>query len=224
VVWDNDIVSKPGSRGRRGSEHEALQPVRLRRSVRRDALLDAAVLLIEAGDIQDVSMEGVAEQAGVSRPLLYKHFANRGELLVAVYRREVALLHEELAAEVTAAGTIEEMYRTLIRGSLRVAAEKGHVFAALRSAGVWNREVRAEHESRDRATMRAFSIRAAREYGLSRQGATAITSVLLGAIDSVLAQWHLRPTTENARMLEDVYMGMVAGAYASIQPLVPQPH
>ncbi len=33
-------------------------------------------------------MEAVAERAGVSRPLVYKHFANRGELLASLYQRE----------------------------------------------------------------------------------------------------------------------------------------
>ncbi len=62
-------------------------------------------------------MEAVAERAGVSRPLVYKHFANRGELLAAVYLREATLLHRELAAEVGAAETVEGMFRTLIRGA-----------------------------------------------------------------------------------------------------------
>jgi AcrR family transcriptional regulator len=114
---------------------ESLESGRLTRADRRDALLDAAVELVVTGDADAVSMEAVAERAGVSRPLVYKHFANRGELLAAVYQREATLLHRELAAEVGAAATVEEMFRTLIRGALQAAAERGHVFSALRSAG-----------------------------------------------------------------------------------------
>src|SRR5881398_3845018 len=79
------------------------EPARLARADRRDALLDATAELVAAGDIEAVSMEAVAERAGVSRPLVYKHFANRSEVLAAVYRREATLLHRELAAEVDAA-------------------------------------------------------------------------------------------------------------------------
>ena len=82
---------------------EALDAARLSRADRRDALLDAAVALVTSGDVSAVSMEAVAEHAGVSRPLVYKHFANRGELLAAVYKRESALLHAELSAEVVIA-------------------------------------------------------------------------------------------------------------------------
>jgi AcrR family transcriptional regulator len=194
--------------------------MRLKSSVRRDALLDAAIELITSGDIEDVSMEAVSERAGVSRPLVYKHFANRHELLSAVYRREAAALHEELANELSGARNIEDMFRILVRGSLRAAAERGHLFAVLRSAGGWSREVRSEQRSRDRVTVRAFSARAARDYGLDRRKAMSATAVLLGTIDSVLAQWRLKPTQENAVLLEGIYMAMVIGGYGVLRTSV----
>jgi AcrR family transcriptional regulator len=191
---------------------ESLESGRLTRADRRDALLDAAVELVVTGDADAVSMEAVAERAGVSRPLVYKHFANRGELLAAVYRREATLLHRELAAEVGAAATVEEMFRTLIRGALQAAAERGHVFSALRSAGGRSHELRREQRGRDVETVRAFAGRAMRELGLDRRYATATTATLLAAIDPVLTQWRLRPTADQAQLLEEIYVGMVRGA------------
>jgi AcrR family transcriptional regulator len=210
-------VSISRARDRTPIEPEPLKPARLRSSARRDALLDAAVELIAGGDIDDVSMDTVAERAGVSRPLVYKHFANRHELLSAVYRREAGAVHEELSAQVVAAGTVEEMFRTLVRGSMRVLAERAHLFAVLRSAGGRTREIRDQQRSRDRDTVKAFAARAARQYGLERREVTPATAVLLGAIDSVTAQWRLRPTQDNARHLEEVYMAMVTGAYAALR-------
>ena len=191
---------------------ESLESGRLTREDRRDALLDAAVELVVSGDPDVVSMEAVAERAGVSRPLVYKHFANRGELLAAVYQREATLLHRELAAEVGAAATVEEMFRTLIRGALQAAAERGHVFNALRSAGGRSHELRREQRGRDVETVRAFAGRAMRELGLDRRHATATTATLLAAIDPVLTQWRLHPTAEHAELLEEIYVGMVRGA------------
>lgn len=191
---------------------------RLRRPARRDALLDAAVELIDSGDLADLTMEAVAEKARVSRPLVYKYFANRHDLLSAVYRREAGELHFELVLEVGAAPTVEEMYRTLVRGSLRAAAERGRLFAALRSAGAWNRDIRAEQHSRDRDTVTGFAERSVREYGLERRSANWAAAVLLGSIDSVLAQWRFKPTAENAELVEGLYMAMVKGVYASLTP------
>lgn len=185
------------------------------RSVRHDALIDAVVALVAAGDVEDVTMETVAERAGVSRPLVYKHFANRGELLAAAYRREATALHDELAAEIAAAPTLIDMYRTLVRGALRTAVDRRDgVFAALRSAGARNRELRHEQRLRDVETVRAFSAQAVREYRFGRKEATAATVLLLSAVDPLVAQWRLRPTPENAALLEEIFLRMVEGGYA----------
>src|SRR5262249_59981711 len=102
-------------------------------------------------------MEAVAERAGVSRPLVYKHFANRGELLAAVYQREAAVLHAELATSVRQATTVTDMFRALIRGALKVQAERGTALAALRAAGGWNRALPQGQRQRDPATVRYFA-------------------------------------------------------------------
>src|SRR6266540_1117151 len=71
-----------------------------------------------------------------------------------------------LDADVGAAATVEGMFRALIRGALQAAAERGHVFSALRSAGVRSRDLRREQRGRDVETIRAFAGRAMRELGL----------------------------------------------------------
>ena len=167
-----------------------------------------------------VSMEAVAERAGVSRTLVYKHFANRDELVAAAYRREAAKLHQDLVAEVASAGPVEEMFRALLLGSMRATAERGQIFTALRAAGGWNREIGREQRSRDRQTVRAFAAVAARQYGLERTRATSVTAVLLGALDAVLAQWRADPTEENRGILEETYVAMVVGTY-SVDSAVP---
>jgi AcrR family transcriptional regulator len=210
-------VDTAAARVQSGSLGETLKVVRLTHSDRRDALLDAAVGLVTSGALEDLTMEAVAERAGVSRPLVYKHFSNRHDLLSAVYQREAAVLHRELAIEVGAAPSTEEMFRTLVRGSLRAARERGHLFAALRSAGAWNRVIRAEERDRDRNTVAAFAARSMREYDLDRRNANWAAAVLLGAIDSALAQWRLKPSEKNALLVEDIYMAMVRGVYGSLK-------
>jgi AcrR family transcriptional regulator len=212
------MVSQSGASSSVRPEPRPLEPVRLGSALRRNALLDAAVSLVRTGGVEAVSMDTVAERAGVSRPLVYKHFANRGELLGAVYQREAAALHAKLAGEVSRTRTLEEMYRTLIRGLLQAAAERGHVFAALRAAGGRTSQYRDEKRARDARTVQGFSARAMREYGLEGRAATKVTIMLLSAIDTVLAQWRRRPTPENAALLEEAYVGMVLGGYAAVAP------
>jgi AcrR family transcriptional regulator len=182
---------------------------RLAGEARRESLVDAAAELINEDSIDEVSMETVAQRAGVSRALVYKHFSNRGEILAAVYRREAALLHDQMARQVAASASVEDMFRTLIRSSMRATRERGPLFASLRSAGAWSRQVGREQRSRDVDTSRAFARRAIRELDLDPRTAKPAISLLLGLVDQVLAQFRANPTPANQELLEATYMTIV---------------
>jgi AcrR family transcriptional regulator len=191
-------------------------PPRLSRVDRRDALLTAAAAMLTDESVEAVTMEAVAERAGVSRPLVYKHFANRGELLAAVYQREAAVLHDELATTVRQATTVTDMFRTLIRGALKAQADRGTALAALRAAGGWNHALREEQRHRDQTTVRHFAAHVSRELGVGEPEATLAVAILLGAIETVLAQWRRRPTRQYATELEDAYVTLVTGGLAQL--------
>ena len=57
---------------------------------RRAQLLDAALYLVVTRGHDAVSMQTVADQAGVTKPVVYGLFASRAELLAALLRRESA--------------------------------------------------------------------------------------------------------------------------------------
>jgi len=185
--------------------------VRLARVHRREALLDAAAALIVAEGVEAVSMDAVADYAGVSRPLVYKHFGNRGEMLTAVYRREATILHNELSTKVRAATSLEDMYRTLVRAAFRASSERGRLFRALRAAGAWDPDLRHEQEERDRATVRFFAAHASAEFGIPVVDAEAATAMLLTALDSVLSQFRARRARVTAALLEEAYVDLVVG-------------
>lgn len=57
-------------------------------SERRDSILDSALELVAGLDTFSLSMAQVAEHEGVSKPVVYDHFANIDELLTELFRRE----------------------------------------------------------------------------------------------------------------------------------------
>ena len=191
-------------------------PARLSRVDRRDALLTTAAALLTDDSVEAVTMEAVAERAGVSRPLVYKHFANRGELLAAVYQREAGILHDELATTVRQATTVADMFRALIRGALRAQADRGTTLAALRGAGGWSHALREEQRQRDQTTVRYFATHVSRELGVGQPQATLAVAILLGAIENVLAQWRMHPTRQYATLLENAYVTLVTGGLAQL--------
>jgi AcrR family transcriptional regulator len=179
---------------------------RLTHADRRDALLDAAAGLVVSTDVDEISMESVADAAGVSRALVYKHFPNRQELLSAVYEREAALLHARISAGVAAAENLTSMIRALVHGALEAQASRGTTIAALAAGGGRTTEHQALQRRRDGRTLRYFARRAVTELGLNEAEATAACAISLGAIQSVLARWRLRPTKANAALLEHIYV------------------
>ena len=59
------------------------QPARLRAPERREALLDVAMRLFAAGGYRGVTTAEIAREAGVSEPILYRHFASKRDLYLA---------------------------------------------------------------------------------------------------------------------------------------------
>ncbi len=61
---------------------------RLPPAERREQLLDAALAVLDNRGYGGVSMEAIARAAGVTKPVVYDLFGNRGELLTALLVRE----------------------------------------------------------------------------------------------------------------------------------------
>jgi AcrR family transcriptional regulator len=189
---------------------------RLTRSDRRETLLDAALALVAAGAVDDVSIETVADKAGVSRPLVYKHFANRADILTALYLREGAKLHEQMTSDVDAAETTEAKFRALFRDSLRATNERARIFAALRSAAELNSQMRRVQRDRDRQTVAYYAKHVIAEYGLSESEAEIVVAMLLAAIAPALTRYHHQPSDEYAAELEETYMTLVTSVLAAM--------
>lgn len=64
--------------------------------LRREQLLDAALEVIVERGYSGVSIEAIAREAGVTRPVVYDHFPNLGRLLYALVEREERYALEQL--------------------------------------------------------------------------------------------------------------------------------
>ena len=64
---------------------------------RREQLLDATKGLVDERGFHAVSMEAVARAAGITRPIVYHHFARLEDLLLSLFERETARALEQLA-------------------------------------------------------------------------------------------------------------------------------
>jgi AcrR family transcriptional regulator len=193
-----------------------LEPGRLDRDGRRGALLDVAAAMVADGPVEEVTMEAVAQRASVSRALVYKHFANRHELLGELYEREVSLLHDQLADAVVSAQGLREMLDVLVRGVLAAQRERGAVLAALSSATGRALGSRRARRDRDLATVRYFARVAAREFDLDEPTALDAMAITLGALPSTLSQWRAKPSIPHADALAQTYVDLAMGGLATL--------
>lgn len=63
---------------------------------RREQLLDAAKAVVAADGFHGVSVEAVARRAGITRPIVYRHFDDLGALLEALVERETVRVLAQL--------------------------------------------------------------------------------------------------------------------------------
>lgn len=74
---------------------------RLKKAERREQLLDAAMTLVRREGVDRLTLARVAEEAGVTKPVVYEHFGDRNGLLLALYaafdQTQVAELRQALA-------------------------------------------------------------------------------------------------------------------------------
>lgn len=89
---------------------------------RRREIIDAALAVLERhrpGD--EVQLQLIADEAGLSRTVVYRHFADRADLDRAVQRRICGLIGERLQPALRAEGTPEDVVRHVVEAFVRWA-------------------------------------------------------------------------------------------------------
>jgi AcrR family transcriptional regulator len=156
---------------------------RLAAADRREHLLGAAAeILLDAGYLA-LSMEGVAQRAGVSKKLGYAYFKNADDLALALYDREVDAVYRRVEQAVEGARSFEERIRAATSAYLDVVAQRGALIAVLetRLQGRWL----ARTGRRRVGEFLAFWARQlASELGVERSVAEPLAAAYLSAADA----------------------------------------
>lgn len=153
---------------------------------RRAQLLDvAAALVIDRGPAA-VTIERVAAEADVSRALAYQHFVNADEVLVALYRREVAHLGEAILEAVAAAREPDAKLRAAVRTFFDVVGGRHGLFTVLAAAGS---NVPANADDGTRAGHRFAQALFEQIFGLAPRRARIAATMTLGSLNGGMEAW-----------------------------------
>ncbi|EGD53260.1 TetR/AcrR family transcriptional regulator [Gordonia neofelifaecis] len=92
---------------------------RLPRAVREQQMLDAAISAFAANGFADTSMDAIAAEAKISKPMLYLYYGSKDELFSACIARESGRFLEAMSAGFDPAMRQKDQARTLVREFLR---------------------------------------------------------------------------------------------------------
>lgn len=180
----------------------------------RDALLDAAEGLLDAGGVDAVTLREVGHRAGVSHNAPYKHFAGKEALLAAVAARELRRRRDTL----TAALERDEPPEVVLRGALHRYAEWAAAYPARFKLvfGRWTQEstgladlAEAAHTASEQlvAIVRAAQARGALPPGDPERVTALLRALAHGAADLTIAG-HLSPEgkgrADSAGLIDDL--------------------
>jgi AcrR family transcriptional regulator len=166
--------------------HATVVTGRLTKEERREELLDAAAGIVVERGLGGITMEGLAERAGVSKALPYQHFENAHDVLLSLYQREIGWLGARI---VDAVGEFEEpqaRVRAAISAYFDAVVERGAVLGALSSPASG---IAADADQGQRVGVDFVCELLIKPFGFSGRRARMLASMLLGTLFGAVDSW-----------------------------------
>jgi AcrR family transcriptional regulator len=176
--------------GHMGSETALGRPLRLPRSARRQQLLEAAQEVFVAQGYHAAAMDGIAERAGVSKPVLYQHFPSKLDLYLAL----LDLHCDELVAKTRAAMAATSDNKERVQGAMRayfdIIDHESEAFRLVFEFDLRNEPAARERVERaERESIEAIADTIMGDTGVSRAHAELLAAGLVGSAYTAARFW-----------------------------------
>lgn len=175
-----------------------------RREERRIELLEAATRVIRR-EGSSASMEQIAAEAGVTKPIVYRHFRDRGDLVSAMAHRFAADLTGELASSLNRHGDPRDIMAATIDAYLAFVESDPEVYRFIMQETVPSPEAAAQLTS----FMQEVGARVAvvlgeqlRAAGADSGGAEPMAHGIVGMVHSAGDWWLRSRSMPRARLVE----------------------
>ncbi|MDQ3106690.1 MAG: TetR/AcrR family transcriptional regulator [Actinomycetota bacterium] len=198
------------------------EPTEEERDARRTALLDAAVGAIRAHG-PGVSMEDLAKAAGVTKPILYRHFGHRDGMTTALATRFALGLEATLQAAMVGGNAPRETLEKTIDAYLEFVERDPEVYHFLVRRLMANEQTPgAPAELTVGNFLRQVSAQVAlvlgeqlRTAGVDSGGAEPLAHGIVGMVHAAGDWWLERQVMPRARLVEYI-VGLLWGGFVGI--------
>lgn len=187
------------------------------RSGRRDELLDAANRVVLRDGVQ-ATMASLAAEAGITKPVLYRHFGDKDGLYQALAERHVESLLGELRAALRQPATSRERVRHVVDTYLRLVEEQPQVYGFLvHRAAVEVPGVAREVASLVRRLGEELATGMEAELSVSAAAARAWGHAMVGGVQAAADWWLEKPSLPRAALTDEL-TALLYDGYASRLP------
>ncbi|MGE4652091.1 MAG: TetR/AcrR family transcriptional regulator [Myxococcota bacterium] len=182
---------------------------------RRKQILAVAARLLDEQGVDGLRIPDVAEAAGVTRPVIYRHFPNRQAILMDLLEEMGSALAERLEG-LAASGLedLEKLMPDLFEGLCdEIEARGAGVWKLLNSAGP-DPEVEAVAQRVRERLVAPWYARVASVTRTSGEEAVAVTSIIYAVVPPLITLWH-SGTLSRAEAVSHLTraVGAIVGAY-----------
>jgi AcrR family transcriptional regulator len=166
------------------------------RAARKEDLLDAAVRVIRR-DGPTPSMDAIAAEAGITKPILYRHFQDRSGLVAALAQRYAAELQKVLSSALAAGDDARTLFVGTVDAYLAFVERDPHLYRFVSAST--SVEGFLQQVGREVAVVLGEQLRAA---GRDSGGAEPMAHGLVGFVHAAGDWWLDRRTLPRERLLQ----------------------
>lgn len=168
---------------------------------RREQIRDAARAAIEEYG-PDALTGQIAKRAGLARPNVYRHFASKDDLDLAVARSAYQELRGEIRSRLDLCGTPLEGIRAPIAAQVIWADRHQNLYRFLVSRGHQRSSQRAVERSDFAAELAAASARYFPRFTEDPDAAEATVVAIIGLVDACVLRWLSRPIGTRDQLID----------------------
>lgn len=182
---------------------ENAKVIRLPKAQRREQLMDTARAVFVVQGYHSASMDEIAEQAGVSKPLLYQHFPSKLDLYLAILDSGIEHLLDTSDASLRNITDNKQRVHATIRSYVEFVDDPAGAYRLVFESDLTNEpEVRQRMAHLDREVIRRIAAVIKADTGLSESQAELLGAGLHGLAQVASTAWLGNPDVPRAEAVE----------------------